>query len=112
MKLEYLLNLRSRWLKAVVVYFTIFSAVGFTMFIFEEAMQVTTFAAFAYQSAKDWEGLAYHLGVMRKVVRAANVFIRYLGWLNPLMWPAYLEYLDANKAYIKAMEARLMKAQK
>ena len=98
------------WKKLIVIYLFLFSTVGFTMFIFEEAMQVTTFAAFAYQSAKDWDGLEAHLAVMRAVDRSARLFIRYVGWLNPLMWPAYLEYLEANQAYIRAMEHRLEKA--
>jgi len=104
-----LLSEKRLWVKILLIYLGIASAVGFTMFIFEEAMQTTTFAAFSYQSAKDWDGLESHLKVMKAVDASARFFIRYFGWLNPLMWPAYLEYLEANKAYIKAMENRVLK---
>jgi hypothetical protein len=92
------------WVKALVIYFFLFSAAGFAMFICEEAMQITTFAAFAYQSAKDWEGLKLHLQVMKAVDGFSRYFIRFVGWLNPVMWPPYLAYLEANRAYIRAME--------
>lgn len=102
-----IIQAKSLLVKLLVIYFALASAVGFTMFIFEEAMQVTTFAAFAYQSAKDWDGLREHLAIMRAVDSISRVFIRYVGWLNPLMWPAYMTYLKANEAYIRAMESRV-----
>jgi len=105
-----ILAIRGKLVKALAVYFTIFSAVGFTMFIFEEGMQTCMFAAFAYQAAKDWPGLERHLVVMRLVHRASEVFIKYVGWLNPLMWPAYLTYLEANAGYIQAVESRVQRA--
>jgi len=104
-----ILALRGWVVKALCVYFTLFSAVGFTMFVFEEAMQTCMFAAFAYQAARDFEGLERHLKVMRTVHRASEIFIRYVGWLNPLMWPAYLTYLEANEGYIKAVEVRVLR---
>jgi len=105
-----ILALRGRVVKALAVYFALFSAVGFTMFIFEEGMQTAMFAAFAYQAAKDWPGLERHLVVMRVVHRASELFIKYVGWLNPLLWPAYLTYLEANAGYIRAVEVRVQRA--
>jgi len=95
------------WVKVLLVYFFLFSAVGFTMFVFEEAMQTAMFASFGYAAAKDWSGLERHLQIMRVVHRASELYIRYVGWLNPLMWPAYLTYLEANESYLHAVEARL-----
>jgi hypothetical protein len=108
--IERILAPQRLWVKVVVVFFTLFSAVGFTMFVFEEGMQTAMFAAFAYQAAKDWEGLERHLGIMRLVHRSSEIFIKYVGWLNPLMWPAYLTYLEANAGYILAVEARVHRA--
>lgn len=84
-------------------------SVGFTMFIFEEATQVTTFAAFSYQQSKDWDGLEQHLLVMKSVDRTARFFIKYFGILCPLMYPAYLEYMKGNAAYIRTTERRIEK---
>jgi len=95
------------WVKLLLVYFFLFSAVGFTMFVFEESMQTAMFASFGYAAAKDWPGLERHLHIMKFVHRASELCIRSVGWLNPLMWPAYLVYLEANEAYLHAVEARL-----
>ncbi len=95
------------WVKLLLVYFFLFSTVGFTMFIFEESMQTAMFASFGYAAAKDWAGLEWHLHIMKFVHRASELYIRSVGWLNPLMWPAYLVYLEANESYLHAVEARL-----
>ncbi len=107
---ESILAKKGKLVKALYIYFALFSAVGFTMFIFEEAMQTAMFAAFAYQNAKDWVGLERHLEIMRFVHKASAVFIKGFGWLNPLMWPAYLTYLRANEGYLRAIEARVVSA--
>ena len=107
MNLESILAGKPLWVKLLVVYFFLFSTVGFTMFIFEEAMQTVMFASFGYVAAKDWPGLERHLRIMRLVHWASSIYIRYVGWLNPLRWPAYLVYLEANEAYLGSVEARL-----
>ena len=107
MNLEHILAGKPWWVKLLVVYFFLFSTVGFTMFIFEEAMQTVMFASFGYVAAKDWPGLERHLRIMKFVHGASSLYIRSVGWLNPLMWPAYLVYLEANESYLGAVEARL-----
>jgi hypothetical protein len=107
MNLESILAGKPLWVKLLVLYFFLFSTVGFTMFVFEEAMQTAMFAAFSYQTAKDWPGLEKHLRIMRFVHKASSIYIRSVGWLNPLMWPAYLVYLEANESYLQSVESRL-----
>ena len=87
--------------------FIVFSTSGFVSFVAEEAMQMTTFGAFAYSSAKDWNGLAQHLIIMKEVHRTSELIIKGIGWMNPIMYPAYLSYLRTNAAYIKATESRV-----
>lgn len=94
------------WAKVLIVWAFIATQVGFAMFIFEEAMQATMFAAFIYQGAEDMEGMIQHLAVMRAVHAPASVFIRYVGWLHPLMYPAYLSWLRSFESYMHAMERR------
>ena len=97
----------TKWQRWAKIYFLIFTAVGFTMFIMEESMQVCTFGAFAYQNAKDMAGLRMHTQACWGVHDVATTFIRYVGWLNPLMWPAYLQYTIADERYWIAMDARV-----
>ena len=107
MNLESILTGKPLWVKLLVLYFFLFSTVGFTMFIFEEAMQTAMFASFGYVAAKDWPGLERHLRIMKFVHWTSSLYIRSVGWLNPLMWPAYLVYLEANEAYLGSVESRL-----
>ena len=81
--------------------------VGFMCFLFEECMQTNMFAAFAYQSAKDWDGLKMHVELMESTHKTAEIFIKSIGWLSPLTYPAYLEYLQVNEGYIKSMKYRI-----
>lgn len=102
------ISLAKKILSIFWILFSVSSLVGFTMFIFEEAMQQTTFTAKVYMDGGDWEGLESHLQTMYTVDLGANAFIRAIGWLNPVMYPAYLKYLDANRGQILAIERRLV----
>lgn len=86
----------------------VFTTSGFLGFICEETMQITTFGAFAYSSSKDWQGLESHLeNVMKPVHRTSESLIYLFGWLNPVMYPAYISYLKANEGYINSIERKL-----
>ena len=88
---------------ALSVYIAFASLVGFAMFLFEEAMQATTFAAHGYVEARDWEGLAEHLFTMKSVYNTAVVF-GYCGvFINPVMG-FYISHLKANAAQIRGFE--------
>jgi hypothetical protein len=93
--------------KVAMVLFTLFGTSAFACFICEEAMQMTSFGAFAYQSAKDWHGLELHLQTMKVVYRSSETITRGIGWLNPIMYPAYLNYLEAQRSYIEGIENRV-----
>ena len=96
--------------KIFVVFFiflTVHGTVGFMCFIFEESMQTAMFTAFAYQSAKDWDGLSEHIKLMEATHGVSEAFIVSVGWMAPVIWPAYLQYLKVNKGYILAMKKRV-----
>jgi hypothetical protein len=110
-KIMEILNLNSARIKKILAFFFIFltlhGTIGFAEFIFEESMQTCMFAAFSYQSAHDYSGMQQHLIIMKKTQHQSEIFIYGFGWLAPLMWPAYLNYLQNNAAYIKSAERRL-----
>jgi len=72
-------------------------------------MQMMSFGAFAYNNAKDYEGLKEHVKVMEAVHQTSSFLIKFIGWLNPIMYPAYLQYLDTNEAYIVSQRALIKK---
>jgi len=97
------------YLKLITFFLTFEGLIGFTMFICEESMQASMFASFAYNNAKDYDGLTFHLKTMKQVHSTSCGMISYIGWLNPLMFPAYKNYCKSDAAYIKATERTLDK---
>jgi len=95
------------WILSLLVAYA--GLIGFTCFIFEEAVQLQTFAAFIYTNSEDWQGLSEHIEIMKKTHSFASVWIKGFGWGNPIMWPAFLFYLESNEAYIKALERKVEK---
>jgi hypothetical protein len=93
--------------RVATIFLTLFGTSAFACFICEEAMQMTSFGAFAYQSAKDWHGLELHLETMKTVYKSSEAITRGIGWLNPIMYPAYLNYLESQQSYIEGIENRV-----
>lgn len=91
----------------VSIYVALAGTIGFTCFIFEEAMQLQSFACFMYQETNDWEGMERHIKGMEKTQLTATAFVYGVGWINPIMYPAFKEYLNSNEDYIKAAKRRV-----
>jgi len=72
----------------------------------EEGEQAVGFAAYGYVNAKDWDGLADHIFLMKSIERSAGFFITKFGWLCPLMWSPYLDYHKAFQSQIRLYEKR------
>lgn len=91
-------------------YVFLFSAVGFALFIWEEALQTGGFSGFAYSNSKDWTGLdQVTIPVMKTALAAYAVFVfnPVVMILNPLMTPAYRAYYYSAEAQIKSYESRV-----
>jgi len=93
------------WIASLLVAYS--GLIGFTCFIFEETLQLQTFTAFIYTNSEDWEGLSGHIELMKKTQTFAEIWVKGFGWGNPIMWPAFLSYLESNEAYIKALERKV-----
>lgn len=89
------------------LYISIAVTIGFTMFIFEECMQTVMFANFSYEKNKDVEGLKHNIKQMEGIAEINKLFVYGVGWLNPIMFPAYLTYINANEQYIKSAKSSL-----
>lgn len=89
----------------ILIYLFVSGMAGFACFICEESMQTAMFGAFAYNNAKDYYGLQNHIVVMESTASLSKVIIYSIGWLNPLMFPSYVNYLKNNDAYIKASKS-------
>lgn len=81
--------------------------VSFGLFISEEALQAVSFAAYGYVNAKDIDGLREHLVMMRFIDRSCSAYIKFVGWMSPLMYPAYLNYLSAFRSQLRQYERKV-----
>lgn len=94
---------KKRLMLFLKAYLLVFSASGFTMFICEEVMQTAQFGAFAYKTADDYEGLRWHVeNIMIPAHESCSFIIKAVGWVNPIMYPAYLQYIKVNEGMIIA----------
>src|SRR3989344_5339343 len=93
------------WILSIFIAYA--GLVGFTCFIFEESLQLQSFTAFIYVNSEDWTGLKEHVVFMEKTQNLAEIWIKGIGWSNPIMWPAFLSYLASNDAYIKSLKRKI-----
>jgi len=93
------------WIASIFVAYA--GVIGFTCFIFEETMQLQSFTASIYINGQDWNGLENHIKLMEKTQSTAEFWIFSFGWGNPIMWPAFLSYLESNQAYIDSLKRKL-----
>lgn len=103
-------NKFKKFLSVCLILLAIHGTFGFMMFVWEEAMQTAMFGAFAYNTAKDYNGLESHIkDVMIPTHNKAKFWIKYFGWPAVLMYPAYLQYLESNEGYINSAIALVEK---
>lgn len=93
------------WVVSIIIAYA--GLVGFTCFIFEESLQLQSFTAFMYVNSEDWQGLKEHIEFMERTQSLAEIWIKGVGWSNPIMWPAFLSYLESNEAHINALKKRV-----
>ncbi|MDO8623555.1 MAG: hypothetical protein Q7R52_04885 [archaeon] len=98
------------WIASVLVAYA--GLIGFTCFIFEESLQLQSFTASIYINANDWNGLENHVKLMEKTQSVAEFWIKGFGWGNPIMWPAFLSYVESNDAYITSLKKKIEKEMK
>jgi hypothetical protein len=86
----------------------IIGLVGFSIFIFQEAVQLSTFACWAYERAEWWKGYGECLGTYRWVMEIGRWTNRLVGWLNPIGFPAYIAFFEgAAPRNLAGMEANM-----
>jgi hypothetical protein len=95
------------WIASIFVAYA--GLIGFTCFIFEESLQLQSFTASIYINSNDMNGLENHIQLMEKTQTFAGFWIKGFGWGNPVMWPAFLSYLESNDAYIQSLKKRINK---
>lgn len=83
--------------------------IGFVMFIFEETMQTEMFAGFGFVKNEDCYGMKENVKQLEATTKFNKLVVYGAGWLNPILFPAYKEYIKANEQYIKSEKSSIKK---
>jgi len=91
----------------VLVYVTIVGLVTFTLFIFEESIQMATFGTWPAQDAKNWELVLEGMDVIESINLGMKTVNYLVGWIQPLAFFSYRAYAKSTDYYVKGVKAKI-----
>lgn len=74
-------------------------AIGFSLFILEEASQIATFSTFMSKTNQDYELVLKAADIMEANNQIIKTINKYIGWINPFGYISYNQYAEAQKIY-------------
>lgn len=93
-------------LQTVAIILSIQGLVTFSLFIFEESLQVTTFGTWPAQDAGDWNLVLDGIDLMEKINFGMKVINYGVGWIQPLAFFSYKAYSKSTDFYISGLKAK------
>ncbi len=100
------MNRFKRALQTIAIVLTIQGLVTFSLFIFEESLQVATFGTWPAQDANDWHLVLEGLDLMKSINFGMKAINYSVGWIQPLAFFSYRAYAKSTDFYIKALEQK------
>ncbi|RLA96354.1 MAG: hypothetical protein DRG83_17520 [Deltaproteobacteria bacterium] len=94
-------------LSNVAVILSILGVITFSLFIFEEAIQMTVFGTWPAQYSKDWDLVMEGCDTIDSINRAMKVFNHSVGWIQPFAFFSYRSFGKATDYYVKALKAKV-----
>jgi hypothetical protein len=82
------------------------SIVTFTLFIYEESLQVAMFGTWPAQDAGDWKQVLRGLDLMESLNLQMKIICYSVGWVNPLALFSYRAYAQSTDYYIASVKAK------
>jgi hypothetical protein len=89
-----------------IAYMSIVGLITFSNFIFEEAIQMTTFGTWPAQDAKAWEIVLEGADLIDSINLTMKIVNYGLGWIQPLAFLSYRAYARATDFYTKALKTK------
>ena len=89
------------------IYLTIAGLSSFCMFILEESFQTVMFGTWQAINAQDWALVKKGSTIMTGVNGHLKVVNYSTGWINPLSFLSYYDYMKASEFYIEALNANI-----
>lgn len=88
----------------------ILSALGvitFTLFIFQEAVQMVTFGTWPAQHSKDWDLVMEGCDTIESINRGMKIVNYSVGWMQPFAFFSYRAYGKATDYYVQALRRKV-----
>jgi len=95
-----------RWLTYFAIFISVISIVTFTLFIYEESLQVAMFGTWPAQDAGDWQQVLRGLDLMETLNLQMKIITYAVGWVNPLALLSYRAYAKSTDYYIQSVKAK------
>ena len=81
--------------------------IAFTLFIFEEAIQMVTFGTWPAQYSKDWDLVMEGCDTIESINRSMKIVNYSVGWLQPFAFFSYRAYGRATDYYVEALRRKV-----
>jgi hypothetical protein len=94
-------------LSNVAVFLSILGIVTFSLFIFEEAIQMATFGTLPAQYTKDWELVMEGADTIESINNSMKMVNHSVGWLQPLAFFSYRAYGKATDYYVESLRKKV-----
>lgn len=88
-------------------YLGVVGLVSFNCFILEEAFQTVMFGSWGAFQAREYRLIKREIATQEKLRTTLQIVNNIGGWLNPFGWFAYKGYVDAEREWIDATNAKL-----
>jgi hypothetical protein len=96
-----------RWLTTAAMIITVQGMITFSLFIFEESLQVIMFGTWPAKNAKQWDIVLEGSDMMASTNIGMKVINYTIGWFQPLAFFSYRAYGKSTDYYIKSLRAEV-----
>jgi len=93
------------WLTTIAVIITIQGMITFSLFIFEESLQVIMFGTWPAKAAKQWDIVLEGSDMMAATNVGMKTVNYCIGWVQPLAFFSYRAYGKSTDYYVKSLRA-------
>ncbi|MBW1928862.1 MAG: hypothetical protein JRJ13_06870 [Deltaproteobacteria bacterium] len=96
------------FLSNAAVVLSILGIITFSLFIFEEAIQMATFGTWPAQYAKDWDLVMEGADTIASINQSMKMVNYSVGWLQPLAFFSYRAYGKATDYYVASLRKKVL----
>ena len=96
------------FLSNAAVVLSILGIITFSLFIFEEAIQMATFGTWPAQYAKDWDLVMEGADTIASINQSMKMVNYSVGWLQPFAFFSYRAYGKATDYYVESLRKKVL----